>query len=85
VVSTQLTGTAEGGQRLDLRIGAASVVPALKGQGAPVKLANGMLALDGISRRTKRRALLQLERHGLISIERRPKKSPIVHLADLDP
>jgi hypothetical protein len=49
-----------------------------KSRGAPIKLANGMLKIDGIGRTTKWRALLELERRGLISIERRPGKSPWV-------
>jgi hypothetical protein len=44
------------------------------------RLPNGMLANDGISRRTKWRALVELERRGLISIERRPKKSPLIRV-----
>ena len=51
-----------------------------KGHDAPVKLANGMLAIDGISRRTKWRALAELERRGLVSIERRSRKSPLVRV-----
>jgi len=51
-----------------------------KNHGAPVKLANGMLKIDGISRRTKWRALAGLERRGLISIERRSGKSPLIRL-----
>jgi len=51
-----------------------------KGHGAPVKLANGMLAIDGISRRSKWRALTELERRGLVSIERQPRKSPLVQV-----
>jgi hypothetical protein len=49
-----------------------------KNRGAPIKLANGMLKIDGVGRTTKWRALLELERRGLISIERRPGKSPWV-------
>jgi hypothetical protein len=45
-----------------------------------IKLANGMLEYDRISKATKWRALAELERRGLISIERRPRKSPIVTL-----
>jgi hypothetical protein len=52
-----------------------------KAKGRPVKLANGMLQSDGISRRAKWRALLELEGLGLISIERRPKKSPIIEIS----
>jgi hypothetical protein len=51
-----------------------------KAQGRPVKLANGKLQSDGISRRAKWRALLELESLGLISIERRPKKSPVIQI-----
>ena len=50
-----------------------------KSSGTPVKLSNVALAKLGIgSHKTKRRALLELERLKLISIERRRKKSPIV-------
>jgi hypothetical protein len=52
-----------------------------KDNGAPIKLANGMLEMDGISRKAKSRGLSELERRGLITVvERRPKKSPIVKL-----
>jgi len=51
-----------------------------KGRGEPVKLANGMLRIDGISRQTKWRVLGDLERRGLIAIERRPQRSPIVRV-----
>jgi hypothetical protein len=51
-----------------------------KGNGEPIKLANGMLALDGVSRHSKYRALQDLERLGLISVERQPRKSPTVKL-----
>jgi hypothetical protein len=49
-----------------------------KGKGAPIKLATGMLKIDGIGRSSKWRALVELERRGLISIRRRPKKSPLI-------
>ena len=52
-----------------------------KGNGDPIKLANGMLAIDGVSRSSKWRALSELERFGLITISRRHKKSPIITLA----
>jgi hypothetical protein len=45
-----------------------------------VRLANGALALDGISRSQKRVSLGVLEELGLATIERRPRKSPIVTL-----
>jgi hypothetical protein len=51
-----------------------------KGNGDPIKLANGMLAIDGVSRYAKRRALIELERFELITIKRRQRKSPIVTL-----
>jgi hypothetical protein len=51
-----------------------------EGKGAPIKLPNGMLQIDGVSRHSKWRALNDLERRGLISVERRPKRSPIIQL-----
>jgi hypothetical protein len=54
-----------------------------KSKGAPVKLANGMLRHDGISRHSKWRALNDLERRGLVTVERRSKRSPLVHLLHL--
>jgi hypothetical protein len=48
--------------------------------GGPVKLPNGMLKTDGVSRQTKWRALGDLERRGLITVERRPRRSPLVRL-----
>jgi hypothetical protein len=44
----------------------------------PVVLANAELARKGIDRQTKRRTLLELEVLGLIRVEWRYKKSPIV-------
>jgi hypothetical protein len=49
-------------------------------KGGPIKLANGMLAKDGVSRWSKQRALDELEQFGLITINRRQRKSPIVTL-----
>ena len=51
-----------------------------KSKGGPIKLPNGMLRLDGISRRTKWRALTELEQLGLIAVERRNSRSPIIRL-----
>jgi hypothetical protein len=51
-----------------------------KGRGQPIKLANGMLQIDGISRYSKWRALRELETLGLISLECRPKRSPVVRV-----
>jgi hypothetical protein len=46
----------------------------------PIKLPNGMLKIDGISRASKWRGLAELERRGLITVERRPRRSPIIRL-----
>jgi hypothetical protein len=51
-----------------------------KGKGAPIKLANGMLENDGIDRFAKWRALKELERRGLVTIERRHARSPLITL-----
>ena len=51
-----------------------------KNDGKPFKLANGMLAYDGISPDSKLRAVKDLERRGLITVEWRNKKSPIIHV-----
>jgi hypothetical protein len=50
-----------------------------KHRGKPFQLPNGMLEYDGVSRQTKWRALATLERRKLIAIERRSKRSPIIH------
>jgi hypothetical protein len=49
-----------------------------KSGGKPFKLANSMLAIDGVSRQSKWRALAALERRGLIKVERRARRSPII-------
>jgi len=46
-------------------------------------LPNGRLARLGLHRRTKYRALCDLERAGLITIERPPRKTPIITLVGL--
>jgi hypothetical protein len=51
-----------------------------KNHGKQFKLPNGMLEYDGISRQSKWRALADLERRGLIAVQRRPSKSPIIHV-----
>jgi hypothetical protein len=51
-----------------------------KGGGEPITLANGMLEADGVDRFAKWRALSELEHLGLIMVERRPRKSPIIRL-----
>jgi hypothetical protein len=51
-----------------------------KANGEPIKLANGMLRIDGISRYSKWKALGDLERRGLVTVERRPRRSPLVRV-----
>jgi hypothetical protein len=51
-----------------------------KNNGQPIKLANGMLAVDGIPSQSKRRALRDLEHRGLVAVEWRDRKSPIVRV-----
>jgi hypothetical protein len=51
-----------------------------KARSSTFSLANVRLAKLGISREIKRRVLRDLERDGLITVERRPSKSPIVTL-----
>jgi hypothetical protein len=46
-------------------------------------LPNGRLEALGVSRDVKRRVLIDLERGGLIAVERRPNKNPIVTLLRL--
>ena len=49
-----------------------------KGGGGPIKLANGVLLMEGVTRAAKWRALRELEQLGLITIERRPRQSPLI-------
>jgi hypothetical protein len=49
-------------------------------RGAPVKLANSSLSTVGVGRFAKGRALVDLERRGLVRVDRRPKKSPLVRI-----
>ena len=56
-----------------------------KHHGKPFKLPNGMFGYDGISRYSKWRALAVLERRGLITVERRRKKSPIIRVLVVQP
>jgi hypothetical protein len=51
-----------------------------KAWGKPVKVANGFLTMLGIDRFAKWRALGKLERLGLIEVERRDSKSPLVKI-----
>jgi hypothetical protein len=48
--------------------------------GLPIKLASGMLKTDGVSPRSKGRALRDMERRGLVTVEWWPRKSPVVRL-----
>jgi len=49
-----------------------------KNGSGPIKLANEMLERSGISHDAKTKALRELERRGLIRVDRRRCKSPIV-------
>jgi hypothetical protein len=51
-----------------------------KDRGEPVKLSNGMLRIDGIPRTSKWRALRDLETRGLVAVQCRPRRSPIVRV-----
>jgi hypothetical protein len=54
-----------------------------KTKSTTVTIPNRALAKYGISRRVKSLALRQLEEAGLISVERRPRKTPLVTLLRL--
>lgn len=47
-----------------------------KSCGKPFTLSNGMVAMEGVARGTKWRGLCELEQLGLVTIERRKRKSP---------
>jgi hypothetical protein len=53
-----------------------------RGSGQSFLLPNGMLAMEGVTRFAKWRALAELEELGLVSVEKRPNRSPklTVHL-----
>ena len=51
-----------------------------KGDGAPITLANCTVKGDGIPPQSKRRALHDLERRGLVRVDWRASKSPIVRI-----
>jgi hypothetical protein len=51
---------------------------AWKGKGMTFPLPNAWLEERGVKRHTKSRVLRDLERAGLVTVERRGKKSPIV-------
>jgi hypothetical protein len=46
----------------------------------PFALPNGALKYDGIDRHAKHRALADLEKRELITIRRRDRRSPIIHV-----
>jgi hypothetical protein len=56
---------------------------AWKAKRSTFPLPNGRLARLGIKRETKRRALHDLERAGLITVDRPPRKTPIITLVVL--
>jgi hypothetical protein len=56
-----------------------------KNHGKPFNLPNGMLKYDGVSPRSKWRALTDLERRGLIIVDRRRRKSPMVRVLVVQP
>jgi hypothetical protein len=49
-----------------------------KNNSRPFLLPNGLLVMEGVTRHSKWRALTKLERLGLISVEKRPDRSPRV-------
>ena len=49
-----------------------------KDGGKPFALPNGMMSREGVERRAKWRGLMELERLGLVAIERRQRKSPLI-------
>jgi hypothetical protein len=51
--------------------------------GGPIVLSNALSMAEGVSRRTKWNALAELERLGLVRVERRPRKSPRLSLQHL--
>ena len=51
--------------------------------GATFPLSNAVLAKHGVSREVKRRALAALESSGLILVERRHGRTPVVTLVDV--
>ena len=50
--------------------------------GGPIKVPNGFLAMIGVGPDAKSRALRKLERLGIIEVERRDRRSPIVKIND---
>lgn len=56
---------------------------AFKTRRATFPVPNGRLKAAGVSREIKRRTLLDLERAGLVLVERPPRKTPVVTLIGL--
>jgi hypothetical protein len=76
------TSTRVGTYRLALHL----IYETWRNGGRPLRLANVALAGDGITPRAKRLALKELERMGLIKVERQPRKSPwVTVIADRRP
>jgi hypothetical protein len=71
----------EGAHGQTYRLALAILYLTWKAKGEPVKLANTLSGIQGVSRQAKRRGLADLERRGLVVVERRPRKSPLVRLA----
>jgi hypothetical protein len=46
----------------------------------PISLPNGMLSVEGVGRHAKYRALINLEQRGLVTVQRRRRRSPLVML-----
>jgi hypothetical protein len=51
--------------------------------GRPIVLSNALVMAEGVSRRTKWNALVELERLGLVRVERRSRRSPRLVLCHL--
>ena len=51
-----------------------------RAKGRPIKVPNGMLERAGVSPDAKVKALRKLEQLGLVSVEWRPRKSPVVKI-----
>ena len=53
--------------------------------GRPIVLSNAALKEMGVARRSKWNALAELEKYGMVLVQRRPRKSPIVTVRFLLP
>ena len=74
-------------QRLDgasgqtYRLALALLYHCWRGRNSSITLSNRTSKLDGIPGQSKRRALRDLERRGLVKVEWRVKRAPIVHVS----